>query len=137
MSTAAVQAMPTLDLTRLTEAFRQMGESLRRVFSGMHGNPEAALNRRLLLGATLRLDAALGDARKTLNLRHDPDLATLPYESRAYVSGRLDPAWDEHLITLAAAGWYLRACRMPCDWTDQQAARITLALLEGWADRGR
>lgn len=126
MSTAPVQVMPVADLTRLVEAFRQMGETMRRAFSGMHGDPERALNRRLLFAATVHLDRALRDARKTLDpeaLREE--LADLPMETRMYVSGRLDPAWTEVDLTWNAASL-----------VRQGRGREAQALLQGWADRG-
>lgn len=113
----------------MAAAVARMGQAL----NGLVGEPGSL--RREQTVATMTLQAALRDARKTLDLRRDPDLVTLRHETRAYVSGRLDPWWTEDRIVEAAASWYLRLCRVPCDWTDEQAARITKALLDGWADR--
>lgn len=125
MSTTPVSLLPTADLVSIIESFRRAGETIKRAFAGMHGDPERALNRRLMLTATLHLDRALKDARKTLDLRNDPDLATLPSETRLYVSARLDPYWTEDVITESAA-WMIRY---------GFHAREVQALLEGWADR--
>lgn len=126
MSAALVDVLPVAHVRELAEAFRRADGATRAFLHSWYGDPERALNHRLLLASQITLDGAVSYTRRALDLRSDPDLATLPSETRLYVSGRLDPWWTEDAVT-ESAGWMIR---------NGFTAREVQAFLEGWADRG-